>query len=135
MDATLEILNTNEVWTRLVSFGSRLIKGIREVAQDLHEDLIFNGLPEMFQLLFTKQPEVHEYRDLARCDLNRYAALHVELMNHGVMIDEDNMECFFTCAAHDDEDLDKTILAVQQSLADIQAGVLHIPGARGRSSG
>ncbi len=134
VDATLEILKTEEVWTRLVSFGSRLMKGIREVAEDLHEDVIMNGLPEMFQLLFTKQPEVHEYRDLAKCDLNRYAALHVELMNHGVMIDEDNMECFFTCAAHDDEDLDKTIVAFRQSLDDIRAGILHVPDAHARKS-
>jgi glutamate-1-semialdehyde 2,1-aminomutase len=84
----------------------------------------------MFQLLFTKQPEVHEYRDLAKCDMDRYAALHVELMNHGVMIDEDNMECFFTCAAHDDEDLEKTINAVRQSLDDIRAGIRHVPEAR-----
>jgi glutamate-1-semialdehyde 2,1-aminomutase len=130
VDATLDILNTDEVWDRLVSFGSRLMKGIGEVAEDCHETVLLNGLPEMFQLLFTKQPEVHEYRDLAKCDMDRYAALHVELMNHSVMIDEDNMECFFTCAAHDDEDLEKTINAVRQSLDDIRAGIRHVPEAR-----
>jgi glutamate-1-semialdehyde 2,1-aminomutase len=115
------------VWTRLVSYGTRLMKGIEEVAKDAGIEVLVNGVPEMFQLLFTHEEEVHEYRDLAKCDLNRYAALHVELMNHGVMIDEDNMECFFTCAAHDNADLDATIAALSRSLADVDAGIVHIP--------
>ena len=126
-NARLDILRSEPVWTKLTSFGTRLMKGIREVAEETKEEVLLNGVPEMFQLLFTKQREVHEYRDLAKCDLDRYAALHVELMNHGVMIDEDNMECFFSCEDHSDEDLEKTLAALHQGLADIQAGIAHIP--------
>ncbi len=132
VDATLDILRTHDVWTKLTSFGTRLMKGIREVAEETKEEILLNGVPEMFQLLFTKQREVHEYRDLAKCDLNRYAVLHVELMNHGVMIDEDNMECFFTCEDHSDEDLEKTLAAFHESLGDIQADKTHRPEIRPR---
>ncbi len=133
VDATLDILRTDAVWARLTSFGTNLMKRIREVADETNVDVLLNGVPEMFQLLFTRQHEVREYRDLAKCDLNRYAALHVELMNHGVMIDEDNMECFFTCASHDDADLEKTLSALREGLKDIKAGVAHIPEAHKRS--
>jgi glutamate-1-semialdehyde 2,1-aminomutase len=133
VDATLDILRTQDVWTKLTSFGIRLVKGIEEVANETKMKVLLNGVPQMFQLLFTRQHEVREYRDLAKCDLNRYAALHVELMNHGVMIDEDNMECLFTCASHDDEDLEKTLSALRQGLTDIKAGVAHIPEAHKRS--
>lgn len=83
----------------------------------------------MYQILFTRQREVREYRDLAKCDLAKYAALHVELFHHGVMIDEDNMECFFTCEDHSDEDLERTIAAFHTALADVNAGRLHTPEA------
>ncbi len=132
VDATLDILRTDDVWARLTSFGTDLMKGIQEVADETKVDVLLNGVPEMFQILFTGQHEVREYRDLAKCDLNRYAALHVELMNHGVMIDEDNMECFFTCASHDNADLEKTVSAFHQALADIKTGVAHIPEAHKR---
>ncbi len=133
--ATLDILREGSAYRTLEAFGKDLMHGLREEAKDAKTDVLVNGVPEMFQLLFTKQDEVHEYRDLARCDLNRYAALHVETMNHGVMIDEDNMECFFTCAAHSDGDLEQTLAAVHQGLADIKAGIVHIPGKHRRSSG
>ncbi len=133
VDATLDILRQPTVYRKLESFGSRLIRGIHEVAEESKVDVLVNGVPEMFQILFTRQREVHEYRDLAKCDLNKYAALHVEMMNHGVMIDEDNMECFFTCEAHDDRDLEVTLAALHQALADVKAGVLHIPEKHKRS--
>jgi len=127
VDATLDILKDSSFYERLESFGTRLMRGLLEVAEEMKTDMIVNGVPEMFQILFTRHREVREYRDLAKCDLDRYATLHAELLNHGVMIDEDNMECFFTCAAHSDEDLEHTLSAFHQSLADIRAGVLHIP--------
>ncbi len=129
--ATLDVLREGSVYRHLETYGTDLMRGIRDVAQDANTDVLVNGVPEMFQLLFTDQAEVHEYRDLAKCDLNKYAALHVEMMNHGAMIDEDNMECFFTCEAHRKEELDATLAAFERALADIRAGVLHIPAPQG----
>jgi len=143
VNATLDILKDSSVYERLESFGIRLMRGLLEIAEESNTDMLVNGVPEMFQLLFTRQHGVYEYRDLARCDFNKYAALHVELLNHGVMIDEDNMECFFTCAAHSDEDLEQTLSAFERGLSDIQSGALHVPGrphkafksSSGRSNG
>jgi len=129
VDATLDILKTGEAHAKLESFGSRLMRGLAEVADEEHTRMLVNGVPEMFQILFTRQREVHEYRDLAKCDLAKYAALHVELLNHGVMIDEDNMECFFTCEDHSDEDLERTVEAFHTALADVNAGRVHMPEA------
>ena len=130
-NATLDILREGSVYRHLESFGRKLMQGLREEAQDAEMDVLVNGVPEMFQVLFTKEEAVHEYRDLAKCDLERYAALHVELMNHGVMIDEDNMECFFTSEAHGQEDLDATLAAFRRGLGDLRAGVLHVPAPQG----
>ncbi len=127
VDATLDILRNPSIFQSLEAFGSRLVRGLHEVAADLKVPMLVNGVPEMFQLLFTRQRQVREYRDLAKCDLNRYASLHVELLNHGVMIDEDNMECWFTCAAHSDEDLEKTLSAFRLALADIRDRIVHAP--------
>ncbi len=136
-NATLDVLREGSVYRDLESYGTGLMRGLRDEARDAKVDVLVNGVPEMFQVLFTKQREVNEYRDLAKCDLDTYAALHVELMNHGIMIDEDNMECFFTCAAHSAADREATLTAFRQALADIRQGIVHIPTppAADKSSG
>ncbi|MGQ0797438.1 MAG: aspartate aminotransferase family protein, partial [Methanobacteriota archaeon] len=134
VDATLDILRTGKPYEQLESFGKRLMRGLQEVAEESRVPMLVTGVPEMFQILFTRQREVHEYRDLAKCDLAKYAVLHVDLLNHGVMIDEDNMECFFTCEDHGDEDLERTIAAFHTALGDLAAGRGHaaqISGAAG----
>lgn len=129
VDATLDALKSGEVYPRLDSFGKRLMRGLSEVAEEERTPMLVNGVPEMFQILFTKQRGVHEYRDLARADLLKYATLHVELLHHGVMIDEDNMECFFTCEDHGDKDLETTVEAFHAALAAVNAGRARVPGA------
>lgn len=125
VDATLDILRGDHTYDRLEDYGNRLMRGLQEVAGDLGFEILLSGVPEMFQLLFTSQQELVDYRDLVKCDLNKYAALHVELLNHGVMMDEDNMECLFTCSSHTSQDLEHTLAAFAQALEDIRAGVLH----------
>jgi glutamate-1-semialdehyde 2,1-aminomutase len=122
VDATLDVLKTGEAYATLEAFGSKLMRGLAEVAEEERTRMLVTGVPEMFQILFTPRREVHEYRDLAKADLDKYAALHLELLHHGVMIDEDNMECFFTCEDHGDEDLERTIAAFHTALADVNAG-------------
>lgn len=132
VDATLSILQQGDVYAGLGSFGRRLMKGLGEVTRDAGLDLVVNGLPEMFQICFTQLEAMHEYRDIARVDMQRYASLYVEMISNGVMLDSDNQECFFTSASHSDDDLQATLSAFSTSLTNIKAGRLHPATAQGR---
>ena len=115
-DATLRELNKSAFFNRLNKFGRQLMKGIEEVFDDNKISFSINGMPTMFQFLFTKQERVYEYRDLKNCDLDFYTKLQYELLKRGVMIDQDNMEPWFTCYSHTREDLEKTLEALDESI-------------------
>lgn len=115
-EATLDELEARNVHEGINSFGSRMMKGIREILENRHVEGIVQGFPGMFQVLFTKQSEVRNYRDLKSCDFELFARLQLELLKRGVMFDEDNGEPCFTCYSHDESDLEKTLQAFDDAL-------------------
>lgn len=115
-DATLDEILSNHVHPKIEKFGSKLMKGIREILQEKKIDGIVQGYPSMFQVLFTTQERIYNYRDLLKCNLDLFAKLHVLLLSKGVMFDEDNGEPIFTCAAHDEKDLKHTLNAIEECL-------------------
>jgi glutamate-1-semialdehyde 2,1-aminomutase len=115
-EATLDEFGTKHVHDSINKFGESLMKGIRQILQDRHVEGVVQGFPAMFQVLFTKQEQVRNYRDLNSCNFELFAKLQLELLKLGVMFDEDNGEPLFTCYSHDDGDLDKTLQAFETAL-------------------
>ncbi len=115
VDATLDILKTGRVHKHIKKFGRRLMRGINDIYTDNKIPHIINGVPGMFQVSFTKQKEMREWRDLAKCELKMYPALHLELMQRGVLTDADIEEPLFFSYSHTREDVEKTISAYQNS--------------------
>ena len=113
---TLELLADGRVHTYLNEYGRKLMNGIDDILNDAHIPHRILGMPPMFQILFTGLDSVKEYRDLSKCDLEFYARMQLELLAHGVMFDEDNMEVCFTCYSHGAEDLQKTLEAFEASV-------------------
>ncbi len=112
---TLEILRRKKVFSHLESFGKKLMRGIGEILTDQKVSHIVQGYPAMFQFLFTKKSRIITYRELASCDMALFAKLHYELLQRGVMLDEDNEEPIFTCFSHSQEDLNHTLAALDES--------------------
>jgi glutamate-1-semialdehyde 2,1-aminomutase len=115
-EATLDEFVTKHVHESINKFGENLMKGIRQILEDRHVQGIVQGFPSMFQVLFTEQEQVKNYRELNSCNFELFAKLQLELLKLGVMFDEDNGEPLFTCYSHDDGDLDKTLQAFETAL-------------------
>jgi glutamate-1-semialdehyde 2,1-aminomutase len=117
-DATLEEIKKGHVHLNIEKFGNTLMKGIREILHDMKiEDTIFQGYPSMFQVLFTKQERVYNYRDFIRCNHNLFTELQRILLSNGVMLDEYNSEAWYTSASHNNDDLEQTLRIFEVSLA------------------
>ncbi len=114
--AALDVLSNDATFRGLRAFGTALMARLEEALEERQVDYVLNGHPTMFQILFTEREEISEYRDLANCDLERFTNLHLALLKEGVMVDEDNTECWFTCLAHSDEDLEATDQAFERTL-------------------
>lgn len=115
-DATLDKIATGQVHDRIRSFGERLMKGIKQVLNDRKVEGIVQGYPGMFQFLFTEREEITNYRELRFCDFELFGNLEFELLQKGIMFDEDNGEPIFTCYSHSDQDLETTLQAIDSAL-------------------
>jgi glutamate-1-semialdehyde 2,1-aminomutase len=114
-DATLKEFTRKKVFTHLISYGTKLVKGIAEITKDLGVAATIQGFPTIFQILFTDK-QIWDYRGLSVADYNLYSRLHYEIMREGVMIHEDNEEVWFTSYSHKKEELEKTLAAFETAL-------------------
>src|SRR5918992_1043641 len=109
---TLDEIKRAHVHSNIEKFGNALIKGMREVLQDKGiENAIIQGYPSMFQVLFTKQGAVNNYRDFLSCNNDQFSKLQECLMTKGIMLDENNSEPLYTSVAHNNNDLKNTLEA------------------------
>jgi glutamate-1-semialdehyde 2,1-aminomutase len=116
-DATLDEIKKENVHSNIRKVGKTLMKGIREILNDRNMyDVIVQGYPSMFQLLFTKQDRVYNYRDFITCNRELFAKLQGRLFEKGIMLDEYNSEAWYTSASHNISDVEQTLEAFQASL-------------------
>jgi glutamate-1-semialdehyde 2,1-aminomutase len=116
-DATLDEIKKENVHSNIRKVGKTLMKGIREILNDRNMyDVIVQGYPSMFQLLFTKQDRVYNYRDFITCNRELFAKLQGRLLEKGIMLDEYNSEAWYTSASHNISDVEQTLEAFQASL-------------------
>ena len=114
--ATLGVLEQQAatIYPRLFGLGQRLIAGIRQAASAAGAPLLVEGPGPVFNLYFTDQPAVANYRDYTRCDLAAMGRLHTALLDRGVNMVGRGL--FFLSAAHTEEDIDQTVAAVADAL-------------------
>jgi glutamate-1-semialdehyde aminotransferase len=74
------------------------------------------GYPHMFQVLFTKQDRVDNYRDFTKSNNELFAKMQKRILTKGIMLDENNGERPYTSAAHNDNGLMHNADAFETSL-------------------
>lgn len=116
--ATLDILMKKQVFKHMNSYGKNMSRSVSAVFRRHNIPHVVNGVPEMFQFLFTKKRHVFNYKDMRYCDKSLYSRLHYELLKRGVMLDEDNEEPIYTSFAHSAKDMKHTIEALEDSIDD-----------------
>ncbi len=117
--ATLEILKNRTVYEKLNVYGKRLMRGIQRILDDYKIENVVQGHPTMFQYVATNNRDtIYNYRELkSNYHAELYAKVQYWLMTRGILLDEDNQECFYTSLAHTKEKtLEPTLNAFEQSL-------------------
>lgn len=114
-NATLKILKNREVYKKINRYGTRLMKGIREILDDNKVNAVVHGHPSMFQYIPTrdKVSSINNYSEIrANHGLDIFSKIQYWLLTQGVLLDEDFQECWYICLSHDlQKDLAKTLEA------------------------
>ena len=116
--ATLRELESNNVYEHLATVGSKLMEGLRTVAQHRSLPLLVQGMGPVFHTTFTEQTEIRNYRDYLNCDLPKQKRFVEALIENGIRIT--SRGTWFLSAAHTDEDIEATIAAADRALKSVQ---------------
>jgi glutamate-1-semialdehyde 2,1-aminomutase len=118
--AALEILSADggAVYAAMEERGTRLMKGLRELADKHGIEMVVQGVPTIFQAMFTKTSP-RNYREAAAMDRDRALVFSRALQAEGVRV---NPRCsFFLSTAHDDAIIDETLAGADRAMAEIGA--------------
>ncbi len=96
--------------------GRRLADGIAERAAAAGVDVLTSGPGPVVQTYHTDRAEIRDYRDFAEVDAARARAFHAALLERGVNMVGRGL--WFLSTAHDDDDIDRALAAVDRVFAD-----------------
>jgi len=110
---TLELLQRPGQFDEIASKTRELTDGIRELAKKHAIPLVVNQVGTMFGLFFTNAPAVADFATVSECDTDRYARFFHLLLQEGIYLAPSAYETGFVSAAHGDEEVRRTLQALE----------------------
>jgi glutamate-1-semialdehyde 2,1-aminomutase len=95
--------------------GHVMRTGLKNILSDNDLNFKVAGLSSMFQIYFTDN-EVYDYGSAKSADTEKFNLYFQKLLQKGVFIPPSQFECCFISLMHDNEDIDKTLEAVDSGL-------------------
>lgn len=116
--ATMQVLRDENPYPRMHELGGTLITGIRELATAHDVDLVVEGIGPVFQTRFGPEGGVFDRRSyIERADAAMADRFLWALQDRGVRLT--HRGTWFFSAAHTDEDVQRTLEAVDGALGEI----------------
>jgi glutamate-1-semialdehyde 2,1-aminomutase len=118
--ANIEVLSEDGVYERIFELGNFMMNGIRERLAKSNIMGIVQGVGPMFQIFFTDNSEITDYREYcAYVNRELYRKFVYELFKRGVYTTPSAALHSVVSLAHTKEDIDKALLAVEGALKAI----------------
>jgi glutamate-1-semialdehyde 2,1-aminomutase len=114
--ATLTALQRPGVYEELDVKTMTLLDGITKIGMRLEVDLVLNSVASLFTLFFDDTVPV-DYATARRADSQRYARFFHALLDRGIYFPPSQFEACFVSAAHTQDDIGKTLEAIEGALA------------------
>jgi glutamate-1-semialdehyde 2,1-aminomutase len=126
--ATLPKLAVAGFYEELDRKSARLAEGLRAALKDSGVAGSVNAVGSLMTMFFTSDA-VKDYAGAKKSDTGMYAAFFREMLERGVFIAPSQFEALFVSAAHSDADIERTIVAVGESLRSIGSRMNKVKGA------
>lgn len=119
--ATLKFLqqNAQQVYQKLERIGARVESSLLASLKKHAIPAVVNRVGSMFTVFFTNLPSVNTYNDVRSIDTKRYARFFHAMLKRGHALPPSAYEACFLSLAHSDEDIKRSMLAFDESLAEI----------------
>jgi glutamate-1-semialdehyde 2,1-aminomutase len=118
--ATLTELRDHPPYAMLERLGQKLATGLQEAARAAGIPHQLARVGSMWTLFFTEQP-VTDYDAAKKCDTARFARFFWAMLDRGIYLPCSQFEAAFISAAHTEEQIEQTIVAAREALAELSA--------------
>ena len=108
------------LYRKLDKLGSRLAEGLRQAARETGVALTVNTAGSVLTPFFTAGP-VTDYASATAADADSYAAFFHGMLRRDVYPPPSQFEGWFLSDAHTEGDVDRTVRAARQSLAEVRS--------------
>ena len=116
---TLKILRSEKgFYSDLERKCTKLVRSLEQSAADQGVEVQVNHVASMFQMFLTDKP-VYDYPSAKTADNMKFMEFHAKLLAKGVFLPPSQFETCFLSSAHSEEDFQRTIDAVQDSMRAI----------------
>lgn len=117
---TLEILkNHPEIYKQAERQAEKLEKAFLENIEKSHLKAVCNRCGSLMSLFFTDVP-VTNYETAASSDLEAFKMYFKVMLDNGIYIAPSQFEALFVSGIHSDEDIEKTVEAIEKALSQWQ---------------
>ncbi len=116
--ATLTELRKKGVYQNLDAKTRKLMDGFKAAAYESGIALQTASVGAMAGFFFADEP-VHNFEDAKKSDLERFARFYRSMLQKGVYLAPSQFEACFVSVAHSDADIDQTIDAARQAMAEL----------------
>ncbi len=116
--ATLIELQKKEVYETLEKRTEKLMKGFQSAADDAGISLQTGHAGSMAGFFFSSGT-IHNFDDARKCNLDQFAKFYRLMLKKGIYLAPSQFEACFVSLAHSDGDIDQTVLAARQAMAEI----------------
>ncbi|BAB04662.1 glutamate-1-semialdehyde aminotransferase [Halalkalibacterium halodurans C-125] len=123
--ACLEVLQEEGLYDELDRKGAILEKGIKAHAEAHGITISINRLKGALTVYFTDET-VTCYEQAERSDGEKFSLFFKEMLNQGINLAPSKYEAWFLTIAHTDEDIEKTLQAVDHAFSVMAAKGYHL---------
>jgi glutamate-1-semialdehyde 2,1-aminomutase len=117
--ALKHIKNNPSIYKELEKKSIHLENGFKANLKSVGKNYTMNRVGSMMCMFFTENP-VDDFKSAVSSDTNLYGKYFHEMLNRGTYLAPAQFEALFVSTAHSKEDLDMTIIAHREALANIQ---------------
>ncbi len=116
--ACLEVLKQDNVYENLDKLGAILEEGIVKHARTYNIPITINRLKGALTIYFTNE-KITNYEQAENTDGEMFAKFFKLMLNQGINLAPSKYEAWFLTTAHTEEDISKTLIAVEQAFSQL----------------
>ncbi len=117
--ATMKKLSDKNFYSELSAKGKTFRDKLSPVIKKFSSQVQFLSIESIFCLYFTDNINITTVDDVRKCDMKLFGAFHSAMLRRGIYLSPSGYEVGFLSSAHSDEDIDRTITAIAESLEEI----------------